>query len=443
MGRRGNGEGSIYRTADGRWRGSITVGRDADGRLQRRYIQRKTRAAVVAELRKLANQRDTGGLAAGPDKTVGAWLEYYLTEIAPRKRRPTRRSTLATYRGYMRTWVIPRIGHVKLRSLTPEHLEGVYRAMEEAGRAPATILQVHRILHVAIGAAHKRGDVPRNVADVAETPVGRRSDVRALTVEEARRIIAAAERFPRPARWHLALGLGLRRGEALGIRWADVDLDAGTLRLRQQLQRDRTEHGCGMPVGTRNRPQRRTLPDGTVETTEVEVPVYPCGRAQAARCPQADGGGLQLVPFKTAASRAVLPLPPQIVQLLRARRAEQLRERLQEGTRWVGWEWDGEQADLVFTQRNGRPISPEDDWSEWYELLKAAQVEPIRPHAARHSAATLLVALGVHPRVAMALLRHTNIATTMNTYADAPDDLVREAVEAMASTLADPGAQQR
>jgi len=141
-----------------------------------------------------------------------------------------------------------------------------------------------------------------------------------------------------------------------------------------------------------------------------------------------------LVPVKTRKSDAALPLPDQIADLLKQRRKDQRKERIQEGAKWKGWEVDGRQAELVFSQRNGKPVDPRDDWEEWSSILEEAGAEHIRPHAARSWSATMMVALEIHPKIAMTLMRHADIRTTLNLYARSPNPELRAAAEEM-STL--------
>ena len=141
---RGKGEGSIYRDAADRWRGYVDLGY-AGGRRRRKYVTGRTRREVAAKLREATTARDAGTLVVtGSGQTVGAWLEFWLTSIAAARVRP---STLAAYTGYVRNRIVPALGHHRLDRLAPEHLEAFYRhSLNEQGLAPATVLQMHRIL---------------------------------------------------------------------------------------------------------------------------------------------------------------------------------------------------------------------------------------------------------------------------------------------------------
>jgi hypothetical protein len=220
----------------------------------------------------------------------------------------------------------------------------IYTRLEAEGLAPATVLQIHRILSRALKVALQRGYIARNVATLVDAPSVAESEIEPLTPEQAQRIMDLASARRNGTRWSVALGLGLRQGEALGLRWQFVDLDAGTLTIRWQLQRQRWRHGCADPhVCGQDRHRETCLPGCT-------------GHARA--CPQRTGGGLQLTELKSDKSRRTIALPVPLVAALKAHRAEQLRERMTAGSVWA----DG---DYVWCQRNGRPIGAHADWEEW------------------------------------------------------------------------------
>lgn len=207
MGRRGNGEGSIYQAADGRWRGYVDLGY-IDGKRRRKYVTGRTRKAVATRLRAAADARDAGTLQIGVGATtVGQWLDTWVETIASRKVRP---STLATYRGYITNRLNPGLGHHRLDRLQPEHLEAFYRDAEEQGLSAATVLQMHRILSRALKIAHRRGKVSRNVATLVDAPTVHRDEIVPLTADEARRILRTSKGQRNAARWSVALALGLR-----------------------------------------------------------------------------------------------------------------------------------------------------------------------------------------------------------------------------------------
>jgi integrase len=253
------------------------------------------------------------------------------------------------------------------------------------------VLQVHRILSRALKVAEQRGYISRNVATLVDAPSAQPREIRPLTLDEAQRIVRLATSQRNGTRWSVALALGLRQGEALGLRWRYVNFEAATLTVRWQLQRLAWQHGCADPQTCGRQRHRAKCPAVCM--------------AHARACPLRTGGGLVLTELKTAKSRRTIALPAALVQGLKAHRVAQLAERVAAGSRWH----DG---DFVWCQANGRPIGAHADWDDWKALLKAAKARDARIHDARHTAATLLLAQGVDQRVVMEILGHSQISMT-------------------------------
>src|SRR3954465_1030151 len=234
-GRASNGESTIYKGADGRWHGYVSVGFTLDGRLDRRHVSSKSRGVVLARVRELERKRDSGMISETSTPTVAWWLEHWLTTIAPRR---VRQRTLESYESAVRKHLIPGIGRHRLDRLRPEHLDQLYTALLDDGYSPATVLRHHRILSRALTVAVQRGHVPRNVTALVDPPAQRQSDLAtALDLDEARAALEAAGTVRNSARWTVALALGLRQSEALALQWKDIDLDRGTLSVRRGLHR--------------------------------------------------------------------------------------------------------------------------------------------------------------------------------------------------------------
>jgi integrase len=374
--RAASGESSIVKGSDGRWHGYVSVGRKEGGKRDRRHVAAIKRADVVRMVRELEEQRDAGiVLASGRGITVEQWMGLWLDTIASRKVRP---STLTGYRTCLKR-INLHLGHHRLDKLQPEHLEAFYSRLEADGLSSTTALLHHRVISRALKVALQRGRVARNVATLVDAPTPRQEEVQPLTAAEARRVLEVAKDLPNGARWSVALALGLRQGEALGLLWDAVDLDEGTLTVRRALQR------------------------------------------QA-------GKGLVLVEPKSRAGRRTIKLPDALRDALRAQRVRQAEQRLAAANVW-------EDHGFVFCQPNGRPIDARRDWLEWKALLKAAGVRDARLHDARHTAATLLLQQGVPARVAMQVLGHSQINLTLGTYSHVVPELAQEAAERMGDAL--------
>jgi integrase len=410
--RKPNKRSSIYLGKDGWWHGWVTIGIKDDGSPDRRHRKARTEAAVTRKVRELERARDSGHVSdAGRPVTVAQWMETWLTTIAPRR---IRRSTLeTTYTPKVRNRIIPGLGKHRLDRLTPEHVERFYTHLEAGGLAPATVLQIHRILSRALKVAMQRGYVTRNVATLVDAPTVSYDEIEPLTLDEALRIVRLAATQRNGTRWSVALALGLRQGEALGLRWRHVDLEAGTLTVRWQLQRLPWRHGCPDPHACGEGRHRDDCPPGCIR--------------HAQSCPQRTGGGLQLTELKSDKSRRTIALPPQLVVALKAHRAAQLQERMTAGPAW-------REDDFVWCQRNGRPLGNHADWDEWNALLKAAGIRQVRVHDARHTTATLLLAQGVDQRVVMEILGHSQISMTSR-YAHVLPQVMTDAAERIGQAL--------
>src|ERR687893_1504123 len=253
-GRASNGESTIYKGADGRWHGYVSVGFTLDGKLDRRHVSSKNRGVLVAKVRELERKRDSGTVGETSTPTVAWWLEHWLTTIAPRR---VRQRTLESYESAVRRLLTPAMARHRLDRLRPEHLDQLYTALLDDGYSPASVLRHHRILSRALTVAVQRGHVPRNVAALVDPPAQRPSDLAtALDLGEARAVLAAAAHVRNSARWTVALALGLRQSEALALQWEDIDPLAGTLTVRRSIHRVR---GGGL-IYEEPRPAAATAP---------------------------------------------------------------------------------------------------------------------------------------------------------------------------------------
>jgi integrase len=376
MSRRGNSEGSIYQRGDGRWCAVVHIGYEG-GHRRRRAFYGKTRQEAIYKLQ--AARRSLADSLPLPSqrRTVGDFLETWLDNAAMK----VRPRTLQRYREIVRLQLIPSLGRIPLVKLTPEHVDQMMKAALATGASPCTVSHQRAVLRTALNVAMRRGLLGRNVASLTDPPRVPQREVRPLSRADARVLLEAARGDRLEALFTVALAVGLRQGEALGLRWPDVDLDAGTLTIQRSLQR----------VG---------------------------------------GEWLFLEP-KTARSRRTLPLPGPVVAALREHRARQLQERLRIGPAWEGERW----GDLVFTDEAGGPLSGFHVRRRFYALLAVAGLPPMRYHDLRHGAASLMAAQGVPIRTAMEILGHSQISTTANIYAHVAPELTREAADRMAAAL--------
>ncbi|MFH8374762.1 tyrosine-type recombinase/integrase [Streptomyces cyaneofuscatus] len=364
--RQPNGRSSIYQGKDGKWHGRVTVGTRDDGKPDRRHVERKTRAAVTAAVRELEKQRDSGAVRkAGRSWTVEAWLTHWVETIAPLA---VNENTMVGYGVAVRKHLIPALGAHRLDKLGPEHIERFYGRMQADGRRAGTIHQIHRTFRTALNEAVRRGHLTRNPVQLAKAPRLSEEEIEPYTVDEVKRLLVAADKRRNSARWAVALALGLRQGEALGLKWVDVDLERGVLMVRRSRRRPRYAHGCGDL----------------------------CGR-KAGYCPQRRRTNPETADTKSRAGRRVVGLPAQLADLLTAHQVKQDAERLEAGGKWADEGW-------LFATPDGRGTSTRTDYDDWKELLATAGVRDGRLHDARHTAATVLLILGVSERAVMGLM---------------------------------------
>jgi integrase len=273
---------------------------------------------------------------------------------------------------------------------TPAHVQRMMDALMVQGLDADTVIRIRAILSNALNAAMRAELLTRNVATLAKAPRATPHRVVAMTIDHAGRILSAIRGTPCEGIVTLAMFAGLRRGEACGLRWVDVDMSAGVLTVRHQLQQV--------------------------------------------------GSEWVLVPPKTRSSERRVPLPPQATAALEAERERQDRARIAAGDRWID-------NGLVFTLPNGRPVSGRCALNWFAVALAAAGLPPMRFHDLRHAYATLLITIENNPRVVMELMGHSTIAVTMNLYGHVSEDTARVATQRLgdafsAATVTQPGATE-
>ncbi|MET9292300.1 site-specific integrase [Streptomyces sp. NPDC003077] len=364
--RQPNGASSIHQAKDGRWHGYVTVGVKDDGRPDRRHVTSKTRAEVTKKVRELERQRDAGTVRkAGQIWTVKTWLTHWVENIAAPS---VGEYTIDGYRVAVYHHLIPGLGAHRLDKLEPEHLERLYEKMREKGSAAGTAHQAHRTVRTALNEAVRRRHLTTNPAAIAKAPKAEEEEVEPYSVEEVQRLLLEADKHRNTAHWVIALALGLRQGEVLGLKWADVDFEASVIRVRRGRLRPRYKHGCGDRCGRK--------------------PGY---------CPQKINTRRETKDTKSRAGTRPIGVPEELMKLLRRHKEEQDRERALARDLWV-------EKGYVFTSPTGEPLNPNTDFHKWKDLLKAAKVRDGRLHDARHAAATVLLILGVPDAVVDAIM---------------------------------------
>lgn len=378
-GRRGNGEGNIGRTPDGRWYASrqLTL---PDGREVRVKREAKTRALAVSKLQE-ACQRLLEGLSSGKVPTVREAAERWYTDtFCPGNPRP---ASKRNRRSLLERQIYPHLGDIRLDKLRTPRLRTWLADLGRAGYAPKTIANCRALLRQILDQAVEDGDIGHN-------PLTRRtrgprvppSGGESLTVEQARALLAAARGHRLEVALRLALGLGLRRGELCGLRWQDIDLSAATLTVAGQLSYE-------------------------------------------------PGEGVQWVPTpKTDTGRRTLRLPQVLVGALRWHQERQRAERVA-----MGWKDSGY---VLTSVANGGPLRPTSLYRVFKIIAAAAGLPDFTLHDLRHSNASYLLAEGVPVKNVSALLGHARASTTLDTYGHLLPGADDDASERVARLLEEP-----
>jgi integrase len=361
----------------------LYLGRDITGRKRQKWVGgfRTKREAEVAMVEALG--RLNSGQFVDPGRlTVGEFLEQWIEAVAS----GLRESTAASYRMVFTRRVVPRIGELRLASLTPGHLTTMYaQLLAEGGRSgqplsPRSVRYTHTIAGRALADAVEWGLLPRNPARAAKPPRAVKSDMAVWDAVQARQFLAFVRDDRLYAMWLLMLTTGLRRGEIAGLRWSDVDLDAAVM---------------------------------AIQYTRVSV-----------------NSRLVVVEPKTATGRRSVALDDMTVQALRSSRRARLEERLKLGSAW-------QDSGFVFVREDGAPYHPERIIVMFKRQTRAAGLPVIRLHDLRHTSATLALAAGVHPKVVQERLGHSSINITLDTYSHVVKGLQHEAAEKVAALLVD------
>lgn len=400
MGRRQDGTGTVYRRTDGKWVGRFDIGWTPAGNRRRKTVIATTEAEAKRRLRAAIRAHENGDTTLDPRLTVKTWADQWL----PRQQEKVRPASFTADRAAVRQWIIPTIGRRRLVELTPADIRRVTDTVIEK-RKRSTALRVHSTMLTMLKAASQEGHrVPGPIFQM-DPPRQEKSDRTDVSIPEALRLLQTAADDPFRSRWVAALLQGMRQGECLGLTWDDVDLDAGTLTIQWQLQPLTSEHGCG---GTCGKTRGGSCPD-----RRFRVPV-------GFEHQQIDGRW-HLVRPKTRAGVRTIPLVPWMHAAL------------------VQWRQIAPESRLVWSDRDGRPRTPRDDLAAWHALQDEAGVRHpsgrhYHLHEARHSTASILVAMGVDTAVIIAIMGHASVLST-RTYTHVRPAQIREALDGVARML--------
>lgn len=380
--RRANGEGSISERKNGGWMGQYYVELPA-GR-KRRTLYAKTQREVRTKLTEALAQRDKGIVLDDKNLTVGEYLDSWLSDAV---RGTIRESTYSRNKYLIESHIKPSLGGKKLKNLNALHIQSFYRDRLDYGLDPATVQKAHHVLRKALTQAVRWDLIVRNPSDHVKAPTPSSKEMHPLSAEQSRQLLqtASGERFE--SLYVLAIHVGMRQGELLGLKWEDVDLDTANPTVRV----------------------RRT-------TTRV-----------------GKGGSYALGEVKTKSSRRTIRLTHGAVNALRSHRVRQAQEKLQAGSLY-------EDQGLVFAGEGGSLVNPSNLRNRSFKplLARAGLAEGKARttfHDLRHTCASLLFQRNVHPKFVQELLGHASVAITLDTYSHMLPGMGGEAADAMGEAL--------
>lgn len=367
--RRARGEGSVFqRESDGRWVARIPIG---GGKRKEEYYDTKREAERAK--RRMLNERDTGRLITEREQTFEEYLEYWMKA----HRTPLRLGTHITYSVYLRTRVIPVLGHVKLQKLTIDLFQSLYQDWEDE-LSPNTIRCIHGIIHKALNDAVKWRKLVYNPVHGIDLPKpSKAKNVYMLTEEEVERFLQCIESTKLYPLFRMALLLGMRLGELCGLKWSDIDFERGMLQVQRTVS---------------------YLNDPDVGHTAFY-----------------EG------PPKTKAGERTIYLPRDVVKMLRN------HQQRQEEIRACASRWKN--LDLVFCTRFGNYIVGNNIRRLFDELLALAGLEHMKFHALRHNANLILRRMGIDPVVRKEMLGHEDLATTDGVYGHSTSEMHKQVAE--------------
>ncbi|NAZ74942.1 tyrosine-type recombinase/integrase [Kineococcus sp. T13] len=369
MSKRANGEGTLFKRKDGSWQGAVSYIDDTGAR-KRWTVYGKTQAEARTKLREARERLDAGHPVKDTAMTVGTWLQQWMSGALVASDRS--QSTKDLYTTIARVHLVPTIGQRRLDQLRPTDVEALIVLKRDQGLAGSTIRTIYTVLRGALDVAVRDGLVKRNVTNAVKRPAVERREATYLSAEQAQELLLAVRGDRIEPIVRLMLATGLRRGEALGLHWRDVDLDQCLLRVRSALSRT--------------------------------------------------SSGLQVGDVKTERSRRLIPLPRSTADMLRTHHRKQAEERLAAGPAWVD-------TGMVFTTEIGTPLEPRNVLRRFKTLTQRSGLDDAHLHTLRHSTASFLLASGTHIKVVQEHLGHSSYAITADIYSHVTPTQAREAAD--------------
>lgn len=363
--RRNRGEGSIFQRSDGTWRAQICH------KGQRLSHSAATRPECVAWVQSIQTEVGQGWNLQGAKTLLRDYAIYWLELVKTH----VRASTIEGYETVLRNHIIPRLGAMSLKDLTPDRVDQFYAELLVDDVGLHTIGLCHRTLHVMLEKAVKYSFILRNPAHGAIVPQAPVTEMSVLDEEQVNRFLMAGMGTRYEALFRLAVTTGMRQGELFGLKWADISWQRGVLYVRRQVHRVK-------------------------------------------------GAGMQFSEPKTKAGKRTIKLGEGMLQALREHKQRQEIERAAAGNRW-------QEADLMFTSKYGGCLDQSNVRREFYAILDIAGLAKMRFHDLRHTAASLMLNNGIPVLVVSKILGHSKPSVTLDIYGHLYNEMQDEAARLM------------
>ena len=391
MAKRGKNEGSVFRDAQGRWRSVLTLGVNADGSQKRKTLYSQTQKEAIEKLTRAVHAQQNNMCVESSKMKLAQWLPHWLDTYAASQ---LRLSTRVSYDTFIQGHIIPVLGNVPLAKLSAQRVQEFYNQKLEKGRldgkggiSPKTLRNLHNMLHKSLDQAVRLRLIPTNPCDAVGLPPRQKKDIRFLSVEEQRRLQEAVQDERLGCAIILDLFTGLRLGELLGLKWENLNLDAGYLRVCQTVNR------------------LKAFDSTTSAKTQIVV-----GEP------------------KTKNSKRTISLLANMVSLLKEHKT---RQDIEKECSFGAYQDNG----FVFCNELGQPLDPRTFADFFKRMLKKAGIANINFHGLRHTFATRALEKGIPAKTVSELLGHSSIVITMDLYTHVTDSVKKQAIEKLKDLL--------
>ena len=385
MAKRGNGEGTISKRPDGTWWARVSVGYDDNGKRIRKAFYGKTRKEVQEKLTAAINDVNNDNYIEPSKMTVSQWLDIWLKDY---KKNSIKQSSYMRYHTSIESNVKPYIGRLGLKDLRNDTIQKLINDLTKEGLSTSTVTKAYMILNASLQKAVENQLISKNVASHISLPRQEKRSVKVLTIEEQERFVEAVNNARYGDLLILNLATGLRIGELLALTWDDIDFEQEILNVNKTVYRFRD-------------------PDASESKYHIEI-----------------GSP------KTKSSNRSVPLLPNMIQMLKNRKENIMKERMTASVKYVDY-------NLVFCTQKGTPMHYADVVKYFREVIKqiGVDLDGMRIHSLRHTFATRCLENGIELRVVQELLGHSSISMTADLYTHVLPDKKKKSIMKLNGTI--------